>query len=1189
MRSLRIAIRWLMMVSSLYAQTDRGTITGNVADPAGAVVAAAAIEARNTETGARYQAASTATGNYTLSQVPAGNYEVSVAVPGFKKYIRENVLVQVAQTLRLDITLELGATTESVTVNEAVTLLKTESGELSHNFTSKRLDDLPVLGIGTVAAGSEGLRNYMAAVDLIPGTYSQPNANVRINGSPANSQSTRIEGQDATNAYATYTPAMVQPSVDAVQETSYQTSNYAAEFGQAGGGVVNLTMKSGTNQFHGTAYDYFVNEVFNAGTPFTNDGRGHLIRLRSRRQDWGANLGGPILLPKLYNGHDRSFFFFNIEQFRETAVVNNLPTTVPTLAYRDANFTTALTGRNLGTDPIGRAMPEGTIYDPTSERLAGGVRIRDPYSNNSIPKAALDPVALKVQSLIPLPDGPGLINNITPSFPTGRTTKNRSLKLDHLLSARAKVSFYWGQNITEGQYSTGRAASEGFPDTITQTRGTFIYSHTERLNFDYTLSPTLLLHLGIGFQKLPFSDHSPTLNYDAEKELGLRGGTLKRQFPQFAGMSIAGRGGSANLGPGAQTLTTSEKPTSNASLTWVRNNHTYKIGGEFRTEGITIAGYTNASGSFTFSGDQTTLPSTQGQSLGGGTLGFPYASFLLGAVSSGNIAQVWNTRNGKLLAATFIQDTWKVTRRLTLDYGLRWDYSTYPKEQYGRGANLSPTLPNPTAGGRPGASIYEGYGRDHCNCTFAHNYPYALGPRLGVAYQITPKTVLRAGWGITYFQGSGQEGPTSSSTNPFSSPSFGDPAMLLKDGIPFTPVWPNLTPGQFPLPGTITGAPVVADQNSGRPARQVQWSIGIQREVFRNLVTEASYVGNRGVWWRADSLLNINALTPDRLNSFGLDINNAADRTLLISQVNSAAAAARGFNRLPYAGFPSSLTVAQALRPFPQFGTLNFTNAPLGNTWYDSLQAKVTKRFSYGLDFTYTFTWQKELTIGAESDASGIAASVNDVFNRGQNKYISGYSRPFVSVLAANYTTPKLARNRWLSMLAGNWQFGTVLQYASGLPIKVPASQGNLNSLLFRPTFANRVPGQPLFTQDLNCHCFDPNTTFVLNPKAWLDPSPGQFGTSAAYYSDYRYQRRPQESMSIGRAFRIRERFTAQLRIEFTNIFNRTEMNDPTSTSASATQQRSATGQTTAGFGYISTASTFALPRQGTAVVRFTF
>ena len=573
MRTLKIGVCWFVMVWTAYAQTDRGTITGNVTDPAGAAVAGAAIEARNTETGAQYQGATTTTGNYTLAQLPAGTYEMAVAVPGFKKYIRQNVVVQVAQTLRLDVGLELGATTDSVTVTEAVTLLKTESGELSHNFTSKRLDDLPVLGIGTVAAGSEGLRNYMAAVDLIPGTYSQPNANVRINGAPANSQSTRIEGQDATNAYATYTPAMVQPSVDAVQETSYQTSNYAAEFGQAGGGVVNLTMKSGTNQFHGTVYDYFVNEVFNAGTPFTNDGQGNLIRLRSRRQDWGANLGGPIVLPKVYNGHDKTFFFFNIEQFKETAVVNNLPTTVPTLAYRDGNFGSALTGRSLGTDPLGRSMIEGTIYDPTTERLVNGVRIRDPYPNNSIPKAAMDPVAQKVQSLIPLPDSPGLINNITPAFPTGRTTKNRSLKLDHLLSARAKLSFYWGQNVTEGQYSTGRAASEGFPDVITQTRGTFIYSHTERLNFDYTLSPTMLLHLGAGFQKLPFSDHSPTLNYDAEKELGLKGGTLKRQFPQFAGMSIAGRGGSANLGPGAQTLTTSEKPTSNASLTWVRNNH----------------------------------------------------------------------------------------------------------------------------------------------------------------------------------------------------------------------------------------------------------------------------------------------------------------------------------------------------------------------------------------------------------------------------------------------------------------------------------------------------------------------------------------------------------------------------------------------------------------------------------------
>jgi len=380
--------------------------------------------------------------------------------------------------------------------------------------------------------------------------------------------------------------------------------------------------------------------------------------------------------------------------------------------------------------------------------------------------------------------------------------------------------------------------------------------------------------------------------------------------------------------------------------------------------------------------------------------------------------------------------------------------------------------------------------------------------------------------------------------------------------------------------------------------------VGIQRELFRNMAIEASYVANRGAWWQGNSLLNYNALTPQILSGYGLDINNATDRTLLTSTIGSAAAIARGF-RLPYAGFPANQTVAQSLRPFPQFTTVNALGAPLGHTWYDSLQFKVTKRFSHGLDFSYAFTYQKELQSGAESDSvgpGGVGAVVNDVFNRGQNKYLSAQSRPLVSVLSLNYRTPrqdKLAGNRLLGYIASDWQIGTLLQYASGLPILAPTANNALNSVLFRATFANRVPGQPLFTTDLNCHCFDPNTTFVLNPKAWTDPAAGQFGTSAAYYNDYRQPRRPGENLNFGRTFKLVERVSLEIRAEFSNILNRAYFAAPTSTNAAATQTRvnnsDPNSRTTAGFGYVNTltplSSTFAAPgpRSGSIVARFRF
>ena len=239
-------------------------------------------------------------------------------------------------------------------------------------------------------------------------------------------------------------------------------------------------------------------------------------------------------------------------------------------------------------------------------------------------------------------------------------------------------------------------------------------------------------------------------------------------------------------------------------------------------------------------------------------------------------------------------------------------------------------------------------------------------------------------------------------------------------------------------------------------------------------------------------MLDLNAVTEDRLSSFGLNINNAADRALLTTAMSSPQVQARGF-QVPYQGFPANLTLAQALRPYPQFSSIGTRWASRGNTWYDSLQVKVTKRYSHGLTMTGGFTWQKELVLGA---LSGLAISqspqaVNDIFNRQQNKYISGDSQPLQFVAGFTYQTPAIGENRFVRTLLRDWNFNGILRYASGLPIRAPGAQNNLNTLLFRSTMANRVPGEPPFLKDLNCHCIDPNKDFVLNPAAWSDPARG--------------------------------------------------------------------------------------------------
>ncbi len=1210
MRFFGLLFALCLCSAATFAQTATGTITGTISDPAGAVVAGAPIELKNSETGTVNQTVSSSTGNYSFSQLPPSTFELTVNVPGFKKHVRQNLGVQSAQTIRIDVSLEVGTSVESVTVSAEASMLSTESASVNSNVTTDRMNALPILGVGPATASTHGVRNPLASSVLTAGVFWVPNTSMRVNGAPTNTFGIKLDGQDITNGVNTSnSQAQMQPSVDALEEVAIQASNYSAEFGQAGSGLIQYTTKSGTNNFHGSAYDYLVNEALYAHESFDH------LRNKQRRNDFGGTLGGPIWIPKIYNGKDKTFFFFNYEQFRESTIVNTVTDTVPTVAYRSGDFSNLLgaplTGA-LATDGLGNKMLQGMIFDPTTEQLApNGTRVRLQYPGNKIPLTSFDPSAIKLQNLIPLPNvgtPATTTNNYINPFPSDRVTPIPSVKADHSFSSKLKISFYWSSTTTEVEYAPGGfALSEGFPDTITATRGTYIYSRTWRGNLDYTLTPTMLLHFGAGYVVNDFGDTAPITNFDMVKVLGITGGTLGpttgARVPVFGQgatpatgtlMGPQGFGGVQAMGPyTGQVRALLQRPTGNLSLSWVKGNHSYKFGGEVRFDGYPTVTNSNTSGNFVFSQIETmnTFFQPQGTNLGGAFVGFPYASLLLGRVDSVTLAQPAETRGGRGFYAWFAQDTWKVTRKLTFDYGIRWDLMTYPREQYGRSPDFSPTLANATAGGHPGATIYEA----SCNCRFANNYPWAYAPRIGVSYQVRPKTVLRGAIGLSYSmsQGGGQGSAGANQTKPSSN--FGDPSMILSQGIPLTPVWPDLRANLFPASATPGPGPAAVDQNYGRPARMVQYNVGLQREISRDLVVEASYVGNRGVWWRTASLLDYNALTPQQLLSqYNLDWSNPADRAILSAQLGSAAAG-RFQGKVPYAGFPLTQTVAQSLRPFPQFTSLTPTGAPLGKTWYDSLQLKATKRFSHGIDFTWTYTRSKELQLGAE-DYTGLGV-INDVFNRNNNKQLSASSRPNWMTLAANYTTPKWNENRYVNYALRDWTIGAVLQYGSGLPIQAPTSPGNTNSSsLLRSTYATRVPGVPLYLVDINCHCYDPSKTQVLNPAAWTDTPTGTFSPSAAYYNDYRYQRRPSELASFGRVFHVKERVSLQIRAEFNNVFNRSLLLGVTagtyvnpSTALNTLPKAGPDGRYISGFGTINTTGSVSGERQGTLVARITF
>src|SRR5215471_5669175 len=687
---------------ALCAQSDRGTITGTISDPAGAIVAGASIEARNIATGAVYPVASSATGNYTITQLPAGGYELSVTVPGFKRYVRTGLQVEVAGTARIDPILEVGAPTESVTVEAAAPLLKTEGGEVSHNIATQTLDDLPILTLtGAAASGGSlntlgNIRNPLSSVQLLPGARLSTDNILRINGMPSSSQSINIEGQDATNGFSKMRNQVNQAGVEAIQEVAIQTSNFRAEYGQAGGGYFNYTMKSGTNELHGSGYDYFVNEALNAGSPFTDAGavnpgkKGQLVRNPLRQNDYGFTLGGPIKLPKIYDGHDRTFFFFSFEQFRQSAFISNTQAIVPTPAQRNGDFSAAQSSICNGPDPAGQMVCLNEIFDPTTQRTVNGAQVRDPFPNNTIPVSRMDPTAATIQNLIPLSNTPGLINYTAPGYSNFRHTTIPSIKIDHNISAKVKFAAYYSATKT---YSP---QTNGFKQPFTALQPQDALSHTTRINLDATLTPTLLFHVGAGY--LHLSNPQSGALYDQTNGLFPQGVPFTEHefFPYLAGMSSSLGGGWSGGGPYPAVTNTGVpfgltptqhdyKPTFNTSLTWVKGNHTYKLGATALFEGLQSFNSSRAQGEFTFSQQQTSDPWQNGQPFSvTSSSGFGYASFFLGASSSVATASPADVRLGTHSYGLFLQDSWKITRKLTFDYGLRWDYAILWKEQYGR-------------------------------------------------------------------------------------------------------------------------------------------------------------------------------------------------------------------------------------------------------------------------------------------------------------------------------------------------------------------------------------------------------------------------------------------------------------------------------------------------------------------------
>jgi len=1201
MRIFIVGCCFVLISIAAFGQAGTGTITGVISDPAGAVIARAAVEVRNAETNVLYPTTSTETGAYTVLRLPPGPYSVTVTVMGFKKLTRAGLEVAAGQTLPLDLALEVGSTTDAVTVTAEGTLLKTESGDMSHNVTLSQLNNLPILGIGGQNAGSNGIRNPYNSAVFVPGVSFIPNFAMIVNGAPTNTGAFRIEGLDNTNHTVAFANTQSQPSADAIQEIAVQTSNYAAEYGQAGGGLFNITMKSGTNDFHGTFYEYFVNEALNAAMPFSFTPEGGKFRPRNRRNDLGGTFGGPVIIPKLYNGKDKTFFFFSDEYFRESQALT-FTDTLPNAQYQAGNFSQispnggAAFNTSLGvqstpiaTDGLGRPIYANAIYDPLSRSTtAAGVGIANVFENNIIPATRFSPVAVAIQKLLPPLSNGELYNNYNGYSPGQRIGKIPSIKVDQSVGAKQKLSFLYNYTVTNAQFTLPNGNADGLPDILTGARGSKpIGGPVYRLNYDYTVTPTLLAHVAVGYSHIFFFDNGPYTNSGKRFDclsIQLQNCEGSFNFPTIITANVTTPvllGGMQQLGNAlAHAATHTERPSANANLTWVRGNHTYKAGAEMWYQGQFTAPPTGVG--LTFGAGATSLPASI--VTGAFSPGFAYASFLLGAVTTATQNAPVNAKMHKGQWAMFVQDSWKVTRKLTIDYGLRWDYATAAQEEHGRSANLG-LIPNPAAGGRIGAAIFEAT----CGCTFVSNYPYAAAPRLGIAYAINSKTVLRGGWGLAYAvpPDINLQNTANLTNTPTGVNAYGD---VNAPGTVPQPVWPNFSSAQTPLPGATSSNFLASlDRNASRPARQNQYSFGIQREITHNLVIEASYVANRGVWWPGP----LGYLNQVPSSALGLSpYTNAADNLLLGSTIGSTAVTSRLGIIQPYTGYSTTNTLANALRPYPQFSTIAVTNSSTGNTWYDSLQMKGTQRFSLGLQVNGTFTWSRAFT------------SIRPQLFAGSIKSLQSTDQPFVFNVNILYTTQTYFHNRLAVLATKDWSFGAYVQYASGLLLTPPAAT---NTNFIGGSEQYRVPGQPLYLKDLNCGCINPYTDLVLNPNAWTNPVNGTFGpATGTYYNDFRAARRPTENFNFGRTFRITEKANFSIRAEFVNIFNRLQIGNPGTTSPATTPSKNKAGQYSGGFGAINltvsgpnTAPTvssnatigqlYQLPRTGTLIARITF
>ena len=1115
----------LVVAANIHAQTTTGSITGLVTDAGGHVVPGSALTLTNLDTNQTRKQAANDTGAYTFPALPPGNYRLELAHPGFKRFVQEPVEVRVQQTVTINLMLEVGQVNQTIEVAGHPELLDAATSSLSQVVENREVTELPLNG-----------RNTLALVALTPGVRTQAGflqntavrsyagwANFSSNGGLSGANAVLIDGAPVT-MFALNAPSLIPP-VDATQEFRVETNNYSAEFGRSSGAVVNIGIKSGSNRLHGSLYEFVRNDKLDANDFFLN--RAGQPRPKLTYNQYGFSIGGPVTIPRLYDGRNKTFFFANFEGFRQR-LAPALTTSVPTPAQLQGDFSQTF-------NSAGQLV---VIGNPFSVQTGpSGTAVRNPFPGNVIPASMIDPVAnilRQNQRIWALPDAPGNaftgINNYVTSATQPNDEDQIIFRVDHSFGAKWLL-FGTGsvQKLTLGGYDPFR----NHTDFSTVGGNEADKTQTVVVGLTALFSPRLTGEFHTSLARYRNNRIPPSDGLFNITSLGfppsLAAQAQFQTFPRFNFSTVGSLG----------KLTSSEirRVTDNyhetGSLAWTHGSHEFKFGAEYRIPQFNDIQIDDPTGNYNFSQAFTSLNPFASSSTSGNDV----ASFLLGLPSSGTMGQALYLALERRYVAGFVQDRWKVTRTFTLNPGLRYEVEFPPTERHNYqsyfGFNALAPIVQQAGLNNPGALVPVTSQQRSPESTYFHQF----GPRLGFAWQATPKTVLRGGYGILWLPG-GIEITGGGSNNPTASISTALVSSLDNGVTPFARLsnpFPQglIAPGNGQGLNSLIGQGITAYNLGQHSGYTQQWNFDVQRQITGTFVADVAYAGSHSIGLPGS--IQIDQL-PDQYLSLG---------TALTQQVPNP------FYGLVGVGTLAQPTVSkgQLLRPYPQFNgvTLGYTN--VGNSIYHSMQAKLTKRFQRSL-FSLAYTLSKG--IGNTEAATGYleqngVPGFQDNNNLRLDRSLNTLDSTHRLLIAFTTELPVGKGKRWLNgparinQLFSGWEVNGLYTYESGTPLFLSTATNLTNSFGGGSRPNNNGTSAQLSGSAVSRLNQWFNTSVFSQPPAFT------FGNTGRALPDVRDDSTNNLDLGINKNNRFFRdgRVNLQFRAEFFNILNHPRFHNP--------------------------------------------